>query len=452
MIRRLLIASICATALVAPAPAPARASAEQDYPPAKRVVREYGGPPVVLLDGQTLTLRFKGERGDRVGLGVVYRSHAGPAYYFPVGMRRPAVRWHGRYLKQDGAGYVRLKKDGWHNIRYQASSYDLNVVQLFKQVRVTHSHDDTTLVPQRRGYQYGVRVRPPKRGVRVVSFGTQIDGVMVDGTYSSHIETQSLIFGPGLPIYAGHWSTEPLAPNDRAVVMVAPTGPAKVVSAAPTVVGRSTVDGPPTVVPGGGKAVITDFDATGLAGSAQQLLNLMGPRLSQDWRLLVLSPDGELVEPTLPPGRLYQLPDATGIYRVLAFPISPTAPATELEFDSVVDGGTVEVDGGQVTVPAQADGRFTLLSIVQPTAFLLSDLTVTDVTVSGGWTVYAGNIKVPPCMTDPHLVCNGYEYGARVSSIDSFGVATGGYVLTMPWEGQTAGSFKVGLHAVAHWP
>ena len=63
----------------------------------------------------------------------------------------------------------------------------------------------------------------------------------------------------------------------------------------------------------------------------------------------------------------------------------------------------------------------------------------------GRWVVYAGSLVLPDCQGDAALGC-GDEVGTVVSAPATYnGRQRGGYVLTMPIEGQTTGSFTMRL-------
>lgn len=464
MFRRLLIASVCTSLLTVAAPASATQaelpSASDRAIPVKKVVRQYGDGPVTLRKDQRMVLKFDGKRGDRVWLGVAYRLRTGNPYYGTV--TGTNLRGPGGRVRIDRTGAYRLPTSGRFRIGYRAEVYGGKAqhVQLFKQVRVTHDGRGATRLPERRGYQYAVRVRAPRTGLNLVSFGTQLFGVASRGKFESGSGGESLVVAPGLPALgdATYALTEELEPHEQFQVLLDPSDSGKVVTREPTDVGRRALDGPALSLPGGGtQAVIAQVDAADLAVSAQRLLHarVVGTEAKHAWRVLVFPAGGGVVKPSAPGvslnfpmgAPLYQLTDTTGDYRVLALPTTETAPAAQLELDSVADGGTITVDAAPVNVPARPDGRFTLLTIAkdQPQVYSSSYLSVSDVTVAGPWAVYAGSLTSAHCPPQGPLGCADGNGVVVTSGMASNQPQHGGYVLTMPTAGQTSGSFTVRL-------
>jgi hypothetical protein len=462
MFRRLLIASVCTSVLAVAAPASAESipagKSDRVAAPVKKVVRQYGDGPVQLQEGQQLVLRFRGERGDRVSLGVVYRTRSGNPYYGTL--ERRDVRVQGRHSepRPDSTGYFRLPEDGWFSIRYR-SAYTQRV-QLFKQVRVTHDGLSTTRLPQRRGFQYAVRVRAPRSGLRVVSFGTSLFGVLSEGKYSNNVAGQALVVAPGLPVLGDnpmYGLSEELEPRQQVLVLVNPSRVGSVTTSVPTEVGRAVLDGPAMPLPAGGtQAVVAELEAGDLAASAQRLLTVrvLGTGAAwRDWGVLVLPTGRGVAEPSAPTysldflniAPLFQLGGTTGTYRLLAFPNRRSAPTAKLELDSVAEGGTIAVDGPAVTVSARPDGRYTLLGITQVEESVGSYLSVSDVTMAAPWAVYAGRLTSPSCAKGGPLGCGDGNGVTVTSAFAGNQPQFGGYVLTMPGDDQTTGSLSVRL-------
>lgn len=469
MLRRLLIASVCTTVLGLVAPATASSAGEvsasdRAVVPVKKVVRQYGDGPVVLAPGQRLVLRFQGRRGDRVRLASQYRSQGKP-YYASLYDQGVSLNGPHTRARSDASGFFRLRESGWFSLRYDNPARNAAAVprvQLLKQVRLTHDGRSTTRLPLRRGMQYAVTVRAPRSGLEVVSFGTELFGVVSQGGYSYSGGGQALVVAPGLPVVGDNPHdalTKALAPRQRVLVLVNPSQAGSVTTSVPTEAGPVSLDGPAVPLPGGGtQGVVAELEAADIAVSAQRLLNarLVGSQAKRDWSVLVLPETGGVAKPSSAAyalngpdaTSLYQLAATTGTYRVLAFPTSRTAPAGQLELDSVADGGTIAVDAPSVAVSARPDGRYTLLGITQVKEFAASYLSVSNVTVTAPWAVYAGRLTSPRCPPRGPLGC-GDGNGVSVSSGgagNSF--QYGGYVLTMPMADQTTGSFSVRLTTI----
>lgn len=463
MIRRLLIASVCAGMLGWGAPAtaaPVHVASSDRAAPVKKVVREYGAGPVAVAPGQSLVLRFHGKRGDRVRLGAEYRSKGKP-YYGAVGREDVSLRGPRATSKVGLDGFFRLRETGRFTMRYDNPTSDAGAqdrVQLFKQESLTHDGSGTTRVPRRRGFQYVATVRAPRSGINVVAFGAFPSGLVTQGKYVGLVASESLVLAPGLPVHGADptWAlTKPLKPGQRVLVQIDPSYKSRISTSVPREAGAATLDGPAVKLPGdGNRAVIADLAAADLEASAQRLLNvrLVGEKTGYFWSVLVLPPVGGVARPSAPGvlasgsiEPLYQLTETTGTYRILVFASSRKADAGEFELDSVVDGGTIAVDGGEVSVAARVDGRYTLFGITQPEAFYRSWLSVGAVTVPGRWAVYAGRLALPDCSGDTSLGCGG-DTGVSVRTPASQnGPQNGGYVLAMPVEDQTTGSFTMRL-------
>lgn len=462
MIRWLLLASVCTSMVGWGAPAtaaPAQVASSDRATPVKKVVREYGAGSVAVAPGQTLVLRFKGERGDRVRLGseLTYR---GKAYYGSVYEEDVSLRGRRRMVKPGVDGFFRLRETGRFTLRYDNPTSDAgaaNRVQLFKQVSVTHDGRGTTRLPRSRGIQYVATLRAPRSGINVVSFGEFPYGLVTKGQRAHRVASESLVLAPGLPVQGADplgALTKPLKPGQRVMVQIDPSYKSRISTSVPREAGAATLDGPAVKLPGdGNRAILADLAAADLEASAQRLLNvrLVGEKTGDYWSVLVLPPSGGIARPSAPgffayPGEpLYQLTETTGTYRILVFTSSHKAEAGEFELDSVVDGGTIAVDGGDVSVAARADGRYTLLDITQPEKWSPSWLSVGAVTVPGRWVVYAGSLALPDCSGDAELGC-GDDSGTSVSTPATHdGPQRGGYVLTMPVEDQTTGSFSMRL-------
>lgn len=462
MIRRLLIASVCASIVGWGAPAtaaPVQVASSDRGVPVKKVVREYGAGSVAVAPGQRLVLRFTGERGDRVRLGSEL-SYRGKDYYGGVYDEDVSLRGPRATSKVGVDGFFRLRETGRFTLRYDNptnAAGGVDRVHLFKQVNVTHDGSGTTRVPRRRGIQYVATVRAPRSGINVVSFGAFPYGLVTQGKYVGRVESESLVLAPGLPVQGADPTptlTNPLKPGQRVMVQIDPSRRSRISTSVPSEAGAATLDGRAVKLPGdGSRAVVADLAAADLDASAQRLLNVRvaGEKAGDHWSVLVLPPSGGVAGLSAPgayayPGEpLYQLTETTGTYRILVFATSRKADAGEFELDSVVDGGTIAVDGGDVSVAARADGRYTLLGITQPEAFSRSWLSVGAVTVPGRWAVYAGRLVIPDCSRDESLGC-GDETGISVSTpATQNGPQRGEYVLTMPVEDQTTGSFTVRL-------
>jgi hypothetical protein len=467
MLRRLLIASVCTTVLAVAAPATASSPVEVSASdragvPVKKVVRQYGDGPVLLKKGQDLKLRFRGERGDQVQLAKQYRD-GGRTYVDAVYEDLVSIRGSRTIARVDGSRFFRLRESGWFTLRFAASVRDTpRRVQLLKRVVLQHT-GKSLKVPERRGYAYAVQLQTPRSGIRLATFGTRISNVHAQGDrypYSSYFG-QSLVIAPGLPLLGADEYSElsaPLKPGQKVLVDLAAWRPGRVAVAEPRDVGRTSIDGPAIELSGSGtEAVLTEIAASDLARSAHQLLDVRvtDPDLTYYWRVLVLPEAGGLADEAATSPRaapLYQLDASAGTYRVLVFPTSRKVSDTTLELDSVADGGTIARDGAPVTVPARADGRYTLLGITQPQAYMPSYLSISDVTVPGSWTVYAGWLTRVDCTRETSLGCgDGNGVGQSVPGNGSMPLY-GGYVLTMPLEGQTTGSFTVKLSSTRTYP
>ena len=431
------------------------ATAQHAPAPVKRVTRRYGGGPVALEPGQRLVLRFHGRRGDRVRLGPVYRDHhTGEPYYGYTSGGTVALRGpDGRRVRTDRTGFFRLPTSGWFRLTHRGSR---GRVQLFKQVRLSHAAGEVTRVPHRRGYQYAVRLTVGP-GLRVVSFGTWLDGAVAGGRV--HIPGgQALVVSPGLPLVGSGVTRpgDPLEVGQRVLAVVAPAASGRVVTTRPTAV-DAAIDGAGVVLPSGSAgAVLATLDAADVARSPQDLVSgriVGGPTSPFDWTVLVVTPAGDVVRPApytsngAPP--LFRLDQQPGTYRVVAFPSRPRAGGGSLELHTVVDGGPVVVNGPVVTVPARPDGRFTLLTISEPTPDLGVDVSVEGTTVPAPWRVYAGQLDDPYCPPRGPLGCADGWGVSLTDPADSFEpIWYGGHVLTMPLEGQATGEFSVRLTSV----
>jgi hypothetical protein len=464
MLRRLLIVSVCTTVLAVAAPATASSAGEVSASdraavPVKKVVRQYGDGPVLLKKGQNLTLRFRGERGDQVRLARQYRD-GGRTFLDDIYGDAVSIRGRRTTARMDGSRFFRLRESGWFTLRFASSVRATpRRVQLLKRVVVEHT-GSTIKIPERRGYAYAVRLRAPRAGIQVATFGAFLTNVHAQGDrypYSTYFG-EALVLAPGLPIVGADAYaelSEPLKPGQQVMVDVAPWASGRVTVAEPRVVGRSSLDGPAIELSGGGtEAVLAEIAASDLAGSAQQLLNVRvaDPDLTHYWRVVVLPDTGGLAPSTGAADSIYQLDATAGTYRVLVFPASRKVADTTLELDSVADGGTIARDGAPVTVQARADGRFTLLGIEQPQDYLPSYLSVSDVTVPGSWAVYAGRLTVPDCTGDTSLGCGDGNGVHQSVPGNGSSPSYGGHVLTMPLEDQSTGSFTVKVSSTRTFP
>lgn len=93
----------------------------------------------------------------------------------------------------------------------------------------------------------------------------------------------------------------------------------------------------------------------------------------------------------------------------------------------------------------RADNRFTLLDFTKdPTKVAAASLAVDAAAMTGRWGVYAGLLPLLDCSGDTSLGC-GDGHGVMVSSEfdDSSGLVREGFVLAVPRQDQTTGSFTV---------
>ena len=421
------------------------------------VTRRYGGPPVRVEKGDRLVMKFHGRAGDRVRLTVpVDKGEGWLISHHPTEKELTSLRTpEGRRVAIDSSSFYRLPTTGWFRFHYRSVEGLRSRVQLMKQIRLHHDGTKMTHVPQRRGYQYAVRLRVGP-GIRVVSFGTQVESAITARPLESAVSafgrvgygTESIVIGPGLAM-VGHHSglalTEPLKKGQRILALLSSDARGRVITTRPERI-SAVVDGP--AVPfGRDGAVMTTIDSADVATSAERLLHarVVG---SRDWNLLVVAPD-RTVHQLAAPGRYADAPlldlhelEVDGTYRVVVYPLTTRAGRGSLELDTVADGGAVTVDGPGVTVPARADGRFTLLSMdgaPQTTRYL----SVSDATLAPPWRVHAGLLE-PDC--GDHAP--GCGDGERATSTDQRlatgdGFSYGGSVLVMPLCGQTSGTLTV---------
>ena len=198
MFRRLLIGSVCTAVLTVVSPAaavsstatsgsPSRADRIAESPPVKKVVRLYGDGPVALSTGPAAGAAVpRHARRPGCGSGMQYQDPgAGHPYYGTVdgptgGAARTAHRLH--------AGCGRLLPAAWERVVHADAIAVPRQGLAATRPALQAGAGDAPMAAAPRGCR-GVVVmstpcalRAPRSGLRLVSFGTELGGVLARGS------------------------------------------------------------------------------------------------------------------------------------------------------------------------------------------------------------------------------------------------------------------------------
>jgi hypothetical protein len=402
----LVASAALVTGVLAPGPA-ARAGGGGNETADKHVVRTYGGKPVAVGSNQVLFLRFQGREGDRVTLGGV---HVDPL----INSRQLKLlddRETPTRVAIDPAGFLRLPSSGWFTLRYDGGpgQYLLELLQV-QTLRPGHS----AVVRDRRGFVRAFRVLTPRDGFLGVT-GPDLAAVVAKGKGGSDLG-HSVVMGAGFGVLGWRWGGAPLAQSLAArngVVVYVRHGQSGRVAVRRARPASTAVDAPPAGTTRFGTVSTVSFH-----GRAGRLVRIHAPGDQTDHlafpgaedsfgqRFVLTGPRSGFVAPAFTGWEnrgVHRLP-YTGRYRVVSFPRTRAFPPRQVEVDSLVDVGELQIDGPPLRVAARPDGRWAVASFEGGNLEGYQTLTAENVTLSDPWLAYAGPLTYP-CEGDTSEGC-----------------------------------------------
>lgn len=402
-------------------------------PPVKRVKRAYGGPPVSVVRDQVLLLRFKGKRGDRVRLNPLYRRGARAHYGSTEKHEVQIVGPKGR-VRRDSAGFYRLSATGRHTLRFESTEHGARGrFLLVKGVIRDHSPGSVTPLPLRRGFQYLVTLRAPRTGLDIVTFGSEVSGVISRGRYRASY-TRTLTIGAGVAVSGGtrFELTEPLRAGEKVTVVIDASSAGYVETHRPEEAALR-IDGPAAPLPSQGRTALR----VPIEANPGSILRTRLNGRHDAWSIVVRRPNGRFLPPLGVNTSLFEFPEP-GTYELLAVPRKSGMGDTDsLELDSLLDVGPITVGGPAIAVAAPVDGRWAIGEVYGANSALLEG------SAPKGWSVYAGRLEEARCGRDAPLACGegwGVYLGSTPARFDA-----GGHVLVMPATGDVTGVAHVQL-------
>ena len=398
-----LLVSVATVALLPSAPSGA---VQDDSSTIKRVVRQYGDGPVLVRRNQLLVLSFKGRQGDRVRLNRVFGTGTHVSYASIRSSETKLFDVSRHRLSADPLGFFRLPRAGWFTFRFRTGDFPgaSEKVQLFVQDRVRYHAGETTTLPNLRGHQYVVRVRVPKDRLDLVSFGTDHWGIWTPQRYTPGGVGPAILVGATFPVVDGATNrtrSRPLEAGESVLVLLEPGRPASVVShpAAPV---SLEVDGAAAPPAGAQSTVAATF-----SGTTDQIVQL-DHDLEDSHRVVLFGPGHRIQRRAWGRG-VYQLRH-TGVFVAVPIPFDGSPAQTGLRLRSLVEAGSVQVDGPPLVVDAQPDGRLVMAHVVREDTAGLTYLAVTEDTLSSSeWWGSAGVFALY-CPSRGPLGCGDYSY------------------------------------------